>query len=242
MCLAPPTATISAFYDKNLYSCAGQCSIHSTCFMGTCLCHPGYTGPTCEVRKEVANPWYTAECPNLDPGRALTYDINDIDIGGNKDCEGGQGRNPCSYLCYSGEEYGSVIIPRRVWQNAQKEEGKVWRRQGQRGNHGDRYDDHFQGFANYKCIPQNLGNVIEFGAGPWTQFRGLLSQRPDVKVGSYTVLEPGADAYIKDVKTCTYKTGKLQKMDRTGFHDFPVRVVSDLGGMLAFLLPVPFFD
>lgn len=231
LCLSPPIAEFSSALheDDTLYSCAGQCSIHSTCFMGTCLCHPGYTGPTCDEKKKRANPWYTADCPNLAADKLLSYNINDT-IGGNKNCTG-EGPNPCAYLCYSGEEYGSVIIPQQVWQNAQNEEGKLWRAPRFKKRDGDRVNEHFQGFADYKCIPgESLGNVIEFGAGPWTQFRGLLSKRPDVKVDSYTVLDPGADGYIKSVESCAYKTGKLLKFDRNGFHDFPVHVVSDLAG------------
>ena len=232
LCLSPPTIAkfSSALYqDDTLYSCAGQCSIHSTCFMGTCLCHPGYTGTTCNEKKKIANPWYTADCPNLAVDKLLSYNFNDT-IGGNKNCTG-SGRNPCAYLCYSSEEYGSVIIPQKIWQNAQNEEGKLWRAPRFQKRDGDRVNEHFQGFADYKCIPgESLGNVIEFGAGPWTQFRGLLSKRPDVKVKSYTVLDPGADGYIMSVESCAYKTGKLLKFDREGFHDFPVHVVSDLAG------------
>lgn len=43
--------------------------------------------------------------------------------------------------------------------------------------------------------------------------------------------EPGAHGYMKNVQTCSYKTGKLRRFDNKGFHDFPV-VVNSKGGEL----------
>lgn len=118
---------------------------------------------------------------------------------------------------------------------AQQAESGLWVRQG-KGRHAPgnyRFKDHFAGFANYLCVPPVLGKVAEIGAGPWTQFRGLLMNRPDVKVESYTVIEPGADAYIANVDNCAYRNGKLIKEEMLGnhtFYDFPVHIFSKPGG------------
>lgn len=223
----PPFSTFSS----DIYTCNNQCSNHSTCYFGTCLCHPGYEGIDCNQKMEIANPWYTIDCPNL-------HDQNTLDVNrtifGSKDCpnsEGadlGTGLSYCAYLCYSNEIYGSVIVPYALWSKAQDAENTLW--QKVRGTN-DRYNDHFEGFANYINLPNNLGHVIEIGAGPWTQFRGLLHLRPDIKINSYTILEPGANYYMNNVATCAYKTGKLTKHPETNqFHDFPIHIKSKLGG------------
>ncbi|CAB9505521.1 expressed unknown protein [Seminavis robusta] len=230
-----PLSSLTNNGTNDYYTCDGRCSNHATCFFGTCMCHPGYEGPTCEDKMLIANPWYTADCPNL-RDEVNTLNVNATNLGGVEFChEGlaehaslGTGLSYCAYLCYSNVAYGSAIVPHALWKKAQEAENNLWAKIS-RGNN-DRYNDHFQGFAQYKCVPRDLGHVVEFGAGPWTQIRGLLSLRPDVKVKSYTVLEPGADFYIESVASCTYKTGKLSKHpDTSNFHDFPVFVKSSLG-------------
>lgn len=71
--------------------------------------------------------------------------------------------------------------------------------------------------------------MIEFGAGPWTQFRGLLHKRPDLLVRQYTIFEPGADYYVQNVQTCAYRSGKLEKYRTQGVHSFPVEIISSRG-------------
>jgi SAM-dependent methyltransferase len=226
------TGSTSEFLDDTVYTCNDECSAHATCFLGTCMCHPGYDGPTCENKMTVANPWYTADCPNLKDENTL--DITRIDVGGVEGCPNGliqkasmgTGLSYCAYLCYSNVDYGTAIIPVHIWKKAQQAEDSLWRNNRE---DNDRFEDHFEGFANYACIPENLGHVAEYGAGPWTQFRGLLHLRPHT-VERFTIIEPGADFYTKNVPTCAYKTGKLEKYKISGeFYDFPLTVQSKLG-------------
>lgn len=232
-CIAPTYSVPDETYKINAarYSCNGKCSAHSTCYLGTCLCHPGYEGTNCDVRMSIANPWYTADCPNLLDEYSL--DVNRTNVGGVQNCKGGHslstGLSYCAYLCYSNVEYGTAIIPHFIWEMAQKAESSLWK--ASTGTN-DRWNEHFQGFANYRCLPASLGRVAEFGAGPWTQFRGLLMKRPDVRVESYTIIEPGADFYRKNVATCSYKTGKLAKQTTPNadtYHNFSVNIISELG-------------
>ena len=218
---------ISIFNETDPYTCNDKCSAHATCYFGTCLCHPGYEGPRCQIKMITANPWYTADCPNLRDENTL--DVNRTDLGGVKFCQDGlaehvsldTGISYCSYLCYSNLAYGSAIVPHVMWERAQEFQDHRMLQ----------YMDHFQGFGQYQCVPKKLGNVLEFGAGPWTQFRGLLNQRPDAKVNSYTVLDPKANLYMEKNDRCAYKTGKLAKFpDASNFHEFPVFVKSSLGG------------
>ena len=46
---------------------------NSVCFIGKRFCHPGYTGNMCDQKLIPANPWYTADCPNLK--QDITFDI-----------------------------------------------------------------------------------------------------------------------------------------------------------------------
>jgi SAM-dependent methyltransferase len=135
----------------------------------------------------------------------------------------------CAYLCYATPDVGTAIIPTSIWRAAQQAEGNVWAGSGM---NGDRYHDHWAGYMDFLCQPRKFGDVIEFGAGPWTQFRGLLFKGnvPDSSVASYTILEPGANDYIARSPNCAYKTGRLQTLkDAKVFHAFPMSVISEPG-------------
>ena len=101
--------------------------------------------------------------------------------------------------------------------------------------------EHWKAFDKLSCLKPNfdLGVVIEVGAGPWTQFKGFLNIRPDLTAKEFVVWEPSADRYMKEVSSCSYKTGySLKKWDGSGDHPFPVRVVSSGGEKL--IEPKPF--
>ena len=84
---------------------------------------------------------------------------------------------------------------------------------------------------DFKTFSANefLGSVAEFGSGPWTQFRGILHKRPDLVTKRYTVIEPGADHYLKNVPNCAYRSGSLHKYRSSEMHDFPVVIRSEQG-------------
>ena len=122
--------------SQNLFSCSNTtCPVSSFCYLGSCPCHPGYSGSRCEVRskKSTANRWYTKNCPNLDIKETNTIDINTPfnSIGGDItkliDSEWQQSKcnplaNPsyCAYLCYSHNTYGTAVVPISLWKLAQR--------------------------------------------------------------------------------------------------------------------------
>ena len=128
------------------YDCAGRCSVTSTCFLGYCSCHPGYGGTWCTETKITANPWYTADCPNLRRSDGVTLDINTpLSEAGGGNCHVGSESSLntklsyCAHLCYSSEVSGVPIVPVSIWQAAQQAEGELWatlKKQNQAGNTG----------------------------------------------------------------------------------------------------------
>ena len=144
----------------------------------------------------------------------------------------------CSYLCYSHDSYGVATVPTSLWKVSQKAEADLWRSVGgsssDSGNN-DRAAEHWRSFENLSCLPKGmeLGNVIEVGAGPWTQVKGFLHIRPDLQVKQFTIWEPSADRYMTEVASCSYSNGKaLRKFDGSGNHNFSVNVISTGGESL----------
>ena len=119
---------------------------------------------------------YTIDCPNLNRDDGITLDIDTplSQVGGRgcsvgKEGSLGTGLPYCAHLCYSHELYGVPVVPVSIWQSAQTAEGAIW---ASSNGDGDRYEDHWQGFQDFRMFSANelLGSVAEFGSGPWTQF------------------------------------------------------------------------
>ena len=185
-----------------------------TLFFGQKMCHPGY-GPhnSCTERLDPSNPFYTADCPNLDvkkngdntlwplgDPRDDKSDDNSIssfsitDLGGRHGCEPSldtwNNTFICAYLCYSHQDYGVTIIPKTIWHAAQEQEGAVWKKLG---GSNDRAGEHIAAFSKYHHVARRqLGDVIEVGSGPWTQSRFMFKTVPEVipTIKSFTVYEP----------------------------------------------------
>jgi hypothetical protein len=191
-----------------------KCPQNSFCFLGSCPCHPGYSGESCETKVDIAaaNPWYTKNCPNLQKSFTVDIDAPLSEVGGEHSYKrnastssSGEACIPpahpkrCAYLCYSHPTYGTAVVPKSLWLAAQRAEGNLWAQEGQwkqTSDANDRAQEHWKAFDQFTRIPSDakLGRVIEVGAGPWTQFKGLLYVRPDLDAGvsAFTVWEPGA--------------------------------------------------
>ena len=90
------------------------------------------------------------------------------------------------------------------------------------GSDDDRADEHAEGYNRFAVL-QNVvvwGDVAEFGAGPFTQFRFISKyvNTPSVPT-SVVLLEPNGEMYVNTVRLCSYKTGRLADK-------YPVTVVS----------------
>jgi hypothetical protein len=81
---------------------------------------------------------------------------------------------------------------------AQAAEGDLWRSVAAStavSDANDRAEEHWEAFSHFSALlprGRSLGRVIEVGAGPWTQLRGILHVRPDLLIDHFTVWEPGA--------------------------------------------------
>lgn len=112
------------------------CSQHSSCFLGSCPCHPGYGGKKCDMKLSVSNMWYTKHCPNLQQQSTLDIHVpltlvggehpKTIDTMSEKRCEPPAHPKTCAYLCYSHNSYGTAIVPISLWKAAQSAEGNLW--------------------------------------------------------------------------------------------------------------------
>jgi len=202
----------------------------------------------CNERLE--NPWYTKNCPNLRMVNTLDIDLPIHLVGGEHDQHYSALFEPkyCAYLCYSHHSYGTAIVPKSLWRAAQKAEGDLWRdvsSWSRTSDANDRAVEHWLAFDKFAVLRRgyDLGEVIEVGAGPWTQLKAVLYVRPDLVVRQFTVWEPGANRYMREVVSCSYKTGdKLLKWTgnavasdsrRDEYHAFPVTVESNGGELLS---------
>jgi hypothetical protein len=188
----------------------------SVCFFKRRFCHPGFTGEFCTEKLENANPWYTHDCPNLK--EHITFDENMplSMLSSGKNCpneKSFKGASKCAYLCFSHELTGVAQIPLSLWKIVQQNEFNEWKKKYLGTD--DRGKEHIEGFGNYERLPQNLGKYLEIGCGPYTQTQFIINHTFE----SITLLDPGADNYIKHTAGCTYKDGALKgkKVDILSF-------------------------
>lgn len=187
-------------YSKRPSSCnTSSCSDHSFCFLGACLCHPGYSGSKCDIRLPAskANPWFTSPCPNLH--QEFTFDVNLSlsELGGEQadrgSCVSATSTGSCSYLCYGHREYGVAVVPRSLWLAAQRAESALWQQVSRWDSiNNDRAEEHWSAFDDFNCLTRitrkgTLGRVMEVGAGPWTQVKGMLFKRPELVIDELTI-------------------------------------------------------
>lgn len=238
-CVAPSSGAATTKRGGPLRRRSALCPDNSFSYFDTCPCFPGYTGATCEEKLAAtqANPWFTASCPNLKQTVTYSVDTPLSELGGEfssaKSCQPMKKQQACAYLCYSHPSYGAAVVPTSLWSTAQSAEAALWKSLGGTGSPShDRAPEHWRGFNNLACLPSSsLGRVIEVGAGPWTQLKGFLHVRSGLSVSEFTVFEPGADGYMRNVASCSYRSGSSLEVwgGGGGVHPFPV-VVNSKGG------------
>ena len=121
--------------------------------------------------------------------------------------------------CFYHPLYGIGEVSVERWNRAISAERALW------ANHrgfNDRWDDHLAGFNNYKMLPNDLGNMIEMGCGPYTQTLSILRLRnKHVNITQLTLSDPNAKKYMTEVKQCSYKNGTL-----IGFNHIPTTIIA----------------
>ncbi|EWM20167.1 extl3 protein, partial [Nannochloropsis gaditana] len=114
--------------------------------------------------------------------------------------------------CFFHPDYGVAKVSKERWQGAQKAENNTWLEQ----RTSDRNEEHARNFNNYAALTMygKMGDVIEFGAGPFTQSLTIF-KKTGLKPKSVTLVEPLAHTYVDAVDACRYKNGSLPGLNTT---------------------------
>jgi SAM-dependent methyltransferase len=99
------------------------------------------------------------------------------------------------------EGKGVLSVPPERWRAAQAYERDTWLTYGQVLSE-DRNAEHAAMFDNYSALPENLGDVIELGCGPFTNWIYIRHKR---RATSITLLDPMAYEYMREHRNCTYR-------------------------------------
>lgn len=91
-------------------------------------------------------------------------------------------------------------VTQERWQQAQQYEHDTWMKHGHNFTQ-DRNQEHAQHYNNYKDLPQDLGNLLEIGCGPFTQTITILSNNHTAQ--TITLLDPLIQHYTNH-PNCTY--------------------------------------
>lgn len=99
------------------------------------------------------------------------------------------------------EGKGVLSVPLERWQAAQEYERATWLDYGQMLME-DRNTEHAAMFDGYKSLPEQLGDVIELGCGPFTNWEHIRQGRSSTSI---TLLDPMAYEYMREHRNCTYR-------------------------------------
>jgi len=108
-------------------------------------------------------------------------------------------------------EQGVLTVDTARWKAAQQYERDTWLTYNLEAT-SDRNAEHETRFGNYAALPDDLGDVIELGCGPFTNALHVIGSR---KVTSVTLLDPLVEDYEREHPHCTYKGGKLSTIPTT---------------------------
>ncbi|CAC5389240.1 unnamed protein product [Mytilus coruscus] len=118
---------------------------------------------------------------------------------------------PCSKFsdeCFYNDQSGVLAVSCDRWHKAQKVKHLAW---DYRDTNIDR-NGHIKSVNYHEILPFDLGDVIEIGAGPFTQSQSILRNKT---VSSITLPEIMAFHYMNHVNNCVYKTGSFESLPTT---------------------------
>ena len=131
---------------------------------------------------------------------------------------------PYNDRCFFHSDYGVAKVNKARWQGAQKYENDTWAEQ----RTSDRNDEHANNFVQYASLvaqsTQNktiLGDMIEFGSGPFTQSLTIF-ETTHLEPQNIVLLEPLSDTYRKTVHACRYKDGSLGMIPKERVQILPI--------------------
>lgn len=123
----------------------------------------------------------------------------------------------CTNLCRSNNQVGAPYSIPLEWRD-----NNNWKQIGfyrkeltiaserRRSNHLiERLDEFAEGYNSWGWLNNShLGDVIEFGAGGYTQIRNVLERTRGVTLSSISLLDPQIHSYRK-IQGCSYEAGNL---------------------------------
>lgn len=112
-------------------------------------------------------------------------------------------------------ERGILKVDDERWQQAQRYERDTWLEYNL-GAVSDRNEEHNVGFAQYQSLPQDLGDYIELGCGPFTNSRFIVGGRT---LRSLTLLDPLIEDYEREHPHCGYKGWQMGGHQVTPVYD-----------------------
>ena len=147
-----------------------HCSEHAFCYLGACLCHPGYDpSSNCSRKLHRLNPWMKRGCLALQSEVTFAADMAVSSIGGEYHRDGSlcpKFMRYCAYLCFAHVSYGVAVVPRSLWHQAQTAELSLWteisRSSFMDPSANDRAEEHWLAFDYLSCLPRgtSLGSVV----------------------------------------------------------------------------------
>lgn len=191
--------------DRQIKLSEGACH-HGHMFFGACFCDAGFRGDDCAVQ-------FRTVLPCVD-GRG--EDPNDLTP------ESGTDR------CFQSEMNGRMVPPDsgKRWKKAQKYESALW---VSVNIDNDRIETHQIGYNMFAALGDvDFGHLLEVGAGPFTQTKGVLEKVPQAKVASLTFFDPSMATYLASVRGCSYSTGKLKRYKQEGYWPYEVKTTGSM--------------
>lgn len=185
-------------------------------FLGKCFCKPGYYRPDDQKDSETCSEalYHHGDC-DCHP------EITDVEQRDkfllDEKWWHSAGGYRCTALCRYSKELGVVTSIDQEWR-----ENQVWRQlphytqeltatstsAEKRTHMRIRLEEFGSGFQQYAALNDtNLGNVVEYGAGGYTQIRSIL-ERTNAKMDSVTLVDPQIYKYQR-IAASSYASGSL---------------------------------
>jgi len=131
-------------------------------------------------------------------------------IGSPIDVKHGADADAANKLCndkkYWNDKEGIVKVDYDRWLQAQKFEKDGWTEYWYNCR-DDRPMEHYNLFNSYSDVPHDIGAIVEFGCGPFTQLKHII-EFGNRQFSSITLVDPLINDYL-NMDNCTYKDNSL---------------------------------
>lgn len=206
--------------NEYLFNCNGKCGKNQNCLFGKCFCKPPYSGEKCMDKRTSPVLLNPDGCPTISD-RTQIKDLNFTSY--KNGCKTGgvyaNSGEDCATACFWQSETGITQIPKKLWtkvlENEFNHHTSAKAVKNSRTNENvfseptTRWLEFQEGFKNWESLSnQNLGSILEIGAGPYTQILNLLKKNPTINFRKIYLEEPNIFNYL-NLDTCTYHDGKL---------------------------------